>query len=542
MSVKRHLGDVLVNLGFVTKDQIEVALRKQRSKLEEDYIPERVSRDKLIAEARMAAQTEAVSMLGQILTDMGFVNQDQLEIALSEQRNEVVQRYRQFDIDKLVSVLEISTAINSTLNLAEVLALIMAHASKITHSIACSLMLLDEQTGELVFSVPTGMEADKLVDIRVPAGQGIAGWVVQNEKYVLVPNAQNDPRFYTKIDEISGLKTESLLCVPLKAKQKLIGVLEAINKVDGTPFSEEDAHLLSVFASHAAMSIENARLYGELRDLLEEERKMKRELASLEKFRAIGQMASGISHDFNNILAAVTGHAEMAMFSLPDDSPVKENIEQISKAGQLAGNLVRQILTFSRESEPERVPVQLTPIVKEVLKLMRASISETIEIRENFQAHNDTVLADPTQLNQVVMNLCNNAAHAMKDKGGIIEVSLCTIDNSNTKRSGRSDRSGLGSRPGRSDRSGRDDMGEHYGNELQDISYLRLSVKDTGHGMDADTVERIFDPYFTTKKKGIGTGLGLAVTHGIVKNHDGIIKVNSTPEEGTTFHIHLPCL
>jgi len=268
MILKRLLGEILMETGFVTKEQLEEALQKQRKIYQERTLPERLERAKLVSEARLANKKEATPMLGIILNYMGFATMDQIEEALAKQEK-MTEIYRSLDSKKLGIAIETSSIVNSSLNLAEVLSLIMRYVNRVTHSVASTLMLLDHKTGELVFSVPSGPKAGKLTDIRIPPGKGIAGWVVERERPVLVPNAKEDPRFYPDIDKISGLETKSILCLPLKAKTELIGVLEVINKADGTAFTEEDSMLLTIFAYNAAVAIENARLYSELKESLE---------------------------------------------------------------------------------------------------------------------------------------------------------------------------------------------------------------------------------------------------------------------------------
>ena len=230
---------------------------------------------------------------------------------------------------------------------------------------------------------------------------------------------------------------------------------------------------------------------------------------------AIGTLAGGIAHDFNNILAAIIGYTEMALTDVSESSVTRHYLEQVLNAGQRAKDLVKQILASSRQQQSqERLPVEIAPVITEALKLLRASLPTTIEIRQHIVSGTDVALADPTEIHQVLVNLCTNAAHAMEERGGVLEVRLdeMTVDS---------------------------DAAAALA-ELTPGPYLRLTVSDTGHGMDATTLERIFDPYFTTKELGRSTGLGLTVVHGIVKRHQGAITVNSEPGVGTSFHAYFP--
>ena len=241
----------------------------------------------------------------------------------------------------------------------------------------------------------------------------------------------------------------------------------------------------------------------------EEKARLEKQLQQAQKMEAIGTLAGGIAHDFNNILAAVIGYTELAIMKAPKESLVHNDLREIFKAGTRAKDLVKQILTFSRQDEQELKPIQVKPIVKEALKLLRASLPTTIDIRQDVQS-DSIVLANPTHIHQILMNLCTNAGHAMQEKGGILEVSLEDIE-----------------------------LDARYA-ELLPGTYLKLTVSDTGIGMDASTIKRIFDPYYTTKEKGKGTGMGLAMVHGIVKSCGGKINVYSEPGNGSTFHVYLP--
>lgn len=249
---------------------------------------------------------------------------------------------------------------------------------------------------------------------------------------------------------------------------------------------------------------------------LEEERsRIEVRLRQAQKMEALGTLAGGIAHDFNNILGIIIGYTELALSDLDDRSQVMPELQQVLKAANRAKELVHQILAFSRLSEQEKKPLQVGLIVKEVMKMLRASLPSTVEIKMNV-ASKTVMLGDPTQIHQVLMNLCTNAAHAMREHGGVLEVSLTDV---HLEPQAIPPHSGLTPGP-----------------------HLQLVVKDTGNGIDPAIVDRIFDPFFTTKEQGVGTGLGLSVVHGIVKSHGGQIEVESIPHGGTTFQVVLPAM
>jgi len=238
-------------------------------------------------------------------------------------------------------------------------------------------------------------------------------------------------------------------------------------------------------------------------------------LQQAQKMEAVGTLAGGIAHDFNNILTPILGYAELTANMIPQSDPAAPHLKAIHNAGLRAKELVQQILTFSRQTAHEKKPLQPYPLVKETLKLLRSSLPATIEIRDNISRECGSILGDPTQVQQVVMNLCTNAYHAMREHGGVLAVSLKQVDIS----TGDS---------------------KVLGMEMEDGPYIVIEVSDTGCGMDTQTMSKIFEPYFTTKNKGEGTGLGLAIIHGIVKSYGGHITVYSEPDKGTTFHVYLP--
>ncbi|GAB4336886.1 MAG: hypothetical protein Kow0089_07580 [Desulfobulbaceae bacterium] len=239
-------------------------------------------------------------------------------------------------------------------------------------------------------------------------------------------------------------------------------------------------------------------------------------LRQSQKMEAIGTLAGGIAHDFNNILASIMGYTELTYRMLPVESPWRDNLSEVLAASCRARDLVKQILAFSRRSDREVRPMVLQPIVKEALRLIRSTLPATIDIRQRIDKQCPPVNVDPTEMHQVIMNLCTNAYHAMGEKGGVLEVALDSVTLGHDRRAG----DGVTDLP----------AGE----------YIRLKVSDTGEGMSPETCKRIFEPYFTTKEQGKGTGLGLSVVHGIISGHGGRISVESVPTEGSTFSIYLP--
>lgn len=246
----------------------------------------------------------------------------------------------------------------------------------------------------------------------------------------------------------------------------------------------------------------------------EDKAELQGHLIQLQKMETIGTLAGGIAHDFNNILTPIFGYAEMVLEELSDESPIKDDVEQINGAAVRAKYLVQQILTFSRQVDLDKKPIRLDHVVEEVLQLIKASFPSNIEIKQLLDRSCGFVLADSTQMHQIIMNLCTNAQHAMMDNGGTLTVSL--------------EKEKVGSR-------------QYNGSpKMLKGDYVRLSVADTGHGMDKSTVERIFEPFYTKKEVGSGTGLGLSVVHGIVDNCNGTIIVKSKPGKGSVFTIYLP--
>lgn len=251
-----------------------------------------------------------------------------------------------------------------------------------------------------------------------------------------------------------------------------------------------------------------------LRDITEQ-KKLEAQLEQANKMKAIGTLSGGIAHDFNNILSIIIGNTELALDDIPKENPALLNLAEIRRASIRARDVVQQLLSFSRKRELEKKPIKLIPVIKDTIKLLRATIPMSIHIRQNIDDTLDNILGDPTQVHQIMINLCTNADHAMPD-GGVLEVSLKNME--------------------------LDEITAFQYPDLSPGRYVNLTVSDTGHGIPKEEIGRIFDPYFTTKEFGKGTGMGLSLVHGIVKSHSGAISVDSELGKGTTFSILFPVI
>jgi PAS domain S-box-containing protein len=293
------------------------------------------------------------------------------------------------------------------------------------------------------------------------------------------------------------------------------------NLIPGKPVTIEGIHRrkdgtsFPVEIQFATVSVAGENLLLGLARDISQRRELEEQLRQSHKMESIGTLAGGIAHDFNNILGIILGNTELAIDDLPKWNPARLNLDEIRIATLRAKDVVRQLLSFARKTKLEKKPTNITPIIKESLKLLRSSISTSVEIRQNIPDYVDTILADPTQINQVLINLCTNADHAMPD-GGVIAITLKNIE--------------------------LDEMTATKYPELGSGRYVNLIVSDTGLGISQEEIDRIFDPYFTTKEVDRGTGMGLAVVHGIVKGHNGLITVESELGIGTTFNIYFPAV
>jgi signal transduction histidine kinase len=245
---------------------------------------------------------------------------------------------------------------------------------------------------------------------------------------------------------------------------------------------------------------------------------LERQLQQSRKMESIGTLAGGIAHDFNNILYGAIGYTELCLDDLEPNSLMHQNLEEVRSGLLRAKSLIRQILAFSRQHDAQIEPTLVAPVVKEVVQLLKSTIPSTIAIKIDTDVANSTIMGDPTQIQQIVMNLCTNAVHAMEEKGGVLKITLDNVE--------------IGSYP---------DQEQKYGS-MEPGGYLRLQVHDNGMGIPQEHMDRVFDPFFTSKEQGKGIGMGLAVVHGIVKSYNGRILVESNENAGTCFEVFFPLM
>lgn len=366
------------------------------------------------------------------------------------------------------------------------------------------IFLMDQESQTLVLSAYKRQSSEEIVHCRtVEPDQCLCGKAAVSQKILFADS--DDDRHDIRWE---GMLPHGHCCVPIIRSGRTLGVLNLFLKPGHLRESWEEEFLRAVANALAGIIVrENAEKAKE---------KIEAQLYQAQKMEALGTLASGIAHDFNNILAAIMGNTELALFSEECPDPVRESLTEVHKASQRAVDLVKQILTFSRKDKGGTLPLRVGDMVQEVVLLLKSSLPPAITIVHSIGAEDARVESNPTHIHQILMNLCTNAAHAMGETGGLLEVIQRQVLIT--------------------------PLSKDVPETLASGAYIRLSVSDTGHGIKADALERIFDPYFTTKKQEEGTGLGLSVVHGIVEHLKGAVAVESKPGTGTTFHVYLPAL
>lgn len=401
---------------------------------------------------------------------------------------------------------EVARQITSTLEPDQVLSRVLERVETLLDAEASTLMTLDPLTEELVFQIPRGSSADALRGYRLPRGQGVAGWVALYKQPLRVDDASKDPRHSPSANEQTGFQTRSLLAVPMVLQERVTGVLEVINKRQGC-FTAEDERLLGAVAQWAAIALENARLYHELQESLEQLQHAQEQLVRNERLRVLGEMAGGIAHDFNNLLTIILAESQL-LAAKATDREERQSLERIEQAARDGAQAVRRIQEYSRirRDAPQEV-VEVNKLLQEVVALTRPRWSPigTVQLDLHDVA---PIRGSPGELREVLINLLFNALEARR--GNV----PCTVI--------------LRSR-------------------FEEAGWVVIEVEDNGVGIPPELRQRIFDPYFTTKPH--GTGLGLSVAYGLIARHGGEIQVLSPLAHdgaempyGTRFVIRLPAL
>ncbi|MBI4594648.1 MAG: GAF domain-containing protein [Candidatus Rokubacteria bacterium] len=436
---------------------------------------------------------------------------DQAAIALANAELYAQTRTRLVRMRRLA---ELSHLVSSSTDLQHVLDSVTEASLELLHGDLARLWVLDRDAGRLrlvAFYAADGVTTAELTTRELPLHEGLVGWVMREKARRYSPSLAEDP-LQLHTGWVRRLGYVSQLAVPLMAGEEAVGALLVITKT-ARIFTEEEVELLDVFAAKAATAVTNARLYQEAREAYDQLSKAQEMLAHSQKMEAVGRLAGGVAHDFNNILTIITGRCEAMLEALPAGDPRQAELELIANAADRAAALTRQLLAFSRRQALERRVVDLNVVVMGMVKMLRRLIGENIELGTSLAPDPGYVRADSGQIEQVLLNLAVNARDAMPEGGRLtIATAGVTIE------------------------------GEVEAADGQVVpgAYVTLSVGDSGQGIDAETRRRLFEPFFTTKQVGRGSGLGLATVYGIIRQHDAHIAVESAPGHGASFIIYFP--
>ena len=501
------LGKILVELGYARDEDIEHALIRQREIDNELRLKQSKSLPSILLSVNLARAKWEDRRLGKILVEMGFVTPDQIEVALQKQKEISSKHIGLIPDEEVVALMEVPSIINSAINVYDLLSNVMSCCRTVVGSEASALFICDEKTEKLALNFYTGSEESP--QMYVSRAGSIAGWVIENNEAILIDDAKSDTRFSGEIERFPGRKIRCVACVPISIKQEIVGVVEVINKKQGASFSKKDLALLSTIANQVGITLENIRLLGELDQSLHDLKKAQNQIIQAEKLRAIGEMASGTAHNFNNLLMGIQGNVSLVLMDMDSTHPYYERLKTIEKQVQNGAKLTSHLLGYARKGKYDVKPIDLNQLLEETSDAF-GTTKKKVTIHRELAEDLFVVEADSGQIEQVLLNLFVNAADAMPG-GGIL--TLKTMNTTHEDMKGKL----YGPKPG---------------------NYVLLMVTDTGKGMDKETMERIFDPFFTTKEG--GTGLGLATAYGIIKSHSGYIDVISMKGHGTAFKIYLP--
>jgi two-component system NtrC family sensor kinase len=399
---------------------------------------------------------------------------------------------------ELAALNEMSRTVTSSLDLDEVLFATMQGIQEILHVEAGSLVLVDEEAGELIFRKTLSPQQGGITGRTLQPDEGIVGRVVATGKPYLVNDVADDPIFLPRVDEGADFATRAVLCVPLVVRDRVIGAIEVINKPDGA-FTEADLDLLQTMAGSVAVAVENAQLYSELTDFAHELERSQAQLVQAEKMAAVGRLAASLAHEINNPLQAIHNTLHLsAMSRLPDEkrqrylTMAQEEVERLIE-------IVQRMLDFYRPSRGGMVETDVNEALQSALAIADKRLQHSqIRVHTRLAKGLPAISAVSDQLSQVFLNIIINAIEAMPEGGSLRVGTLLT----------------------------------------EDEEWILVAFRDSGPGLTSEKVARVFEPFYTTKVD--GTGLGLAISYGIVERHGGTIEVSSQPGQGTTFIVRLP--
>jgi two-component system sensor histidine kinase HydH len=406
------------------------------------------------------------------------------------------------DIQKTIKTIsQISALINSSLDIREVINNSLAAVEQFIEVETSSIFELDTTSGELFFCCARGPRAAKIQNLRLKIGEGVAGYVAQTERAVIVGDVSRDPRFLASFDAISGFTTRSILCVPLKVKNRLIGVLELLNKKDGTAFDEEDLDIISILANQIGIAMENARLYQKVQEKLQvtvEELKFTQgKLLQSERLAVLGKLAQGVAHEVRNPVTIIAGLAHLMSKKIPATDPGQDLLKEITAATFRMERMVKEIESFARMPEPRIAPADLVGVIQAALSPFAERVSSSgISLVVQVPADLPLIPMDVQLMGQVFRHLIENSLESMPH-GGTLSLTV-TLE----------------------------------------AKVVRITLQDTGKGIPTENLSLVFDPFFSTKPQ--GTGMGLTVAHRIVSEHKGEICLSSTSGAGVTVDLCLP--
>ncbi|MDP2646451.1 MAG: ATP-binding protein [Desulfobacterales bacterium] len=466
----------------------------------------------------------AISLMGAVIFVLiqacKNINQrEQAEETTRESEEKYRKLYAQSDQQNqsLNALYAISQTVNQSLELEQTLNDTLDKIIDLFKCHSAVIRIQDDQTQEMVCFAQKGLspEDEKILTKRLKWGEGFVGLAIKAGRVETVEDIHADTRVGDSLAHAKKIGGRSLAVLPLFSQDKVLGSI-SIRYLEPRIYTGEEIDLFTSIGLQVGTAIGNAKLYQDKTDAIKELEETRSNLQQAQKMESLGTLSGGIAHEFNNILTIIIGNAQLLQDDIAEQDPVRECLDGILYASLRAKDLVQHILSFARKSLTVREAHQISPILQDSLNLLRSTISSDVDIRPNLSCQHDTVLCDTTQINQVLINLCTNAAHAMRESGGILNITLENIS--------------------------LDKKGVAPYEDLTPGDYVKLTVSDTGHGIGPEDIDRIFDPFFTTKEVGEGTGLGLSVIYGIVKSHDGGIKIQSTIGKGTTVEVVFPLM